>query len=83
MLAEDSLVAKWQSAVNKISDKEYDITLRGIISKGWHMYARQTRRDGLEGLRLSIGDSMVPAADIQISGKMRRSLTRYLSSTAK
>lgn len=69
MLAQDSLVVKWQSAVNKISDKEYDITLRGIISKGWHMYAKADSEDGLEGLRLSIGDSMVPAADIQISGK--------------
>lgn len=37
---------KWTTAVNKISDTEYELVATATIDKGWHLYSQTVPEDG-------------------------------------
>ena len=38
LFAQDSTKVKWQATANKISEKAYEISFKGNIASGWHLY---------------------------------------------
>jgi thiol:disulfide interchange protein DsbD len=60
--AQDSSIAKWTHLVKKINEKQIEVTLKGSISKDWHLYKADSN-EGLSGILISLQDS---SAKLQI-----------------
>lgn len=58
----------WRYQYQPAPGVEYNLTLKGTINKGWHLYARPDAEDGLEGIRLMVGDSVLPLSSYTITG---------------
>jgi len=54
--AQDSSVVKWTHQVKKINEKQIEVTLKGSISKDWHLY-KADANEGLNGISISLKDS--------------------------
>jgi thiol:disulfide interchange protein DsbD len=60
--AQDSSVVKWTQHLKKISDNQIEVTLKGSISKDWHLY-KSDANEGLSGIIISLQDT---SAKLQI-----------------
>ena len=60
--AQDSSIVKWTHQVKKINEKQIEVTLKGSISKDWHLY-KSDANEGLSGIIISLQDS---SAKLQI-----------------
>ena len=58
-LAQDSSAVSWQAAGKKIADEQYEITWKGIIKTGWHVYAKNNVALEIEGLKITFSDSAI------------------------
>jgi thiol:disulfide interchange protein DsbD len=54
--AQDTSVVKWTHQIKKINEKQIEITLKGSISKDWHLY-KADANEGLSGILISLQDS--------------------------
>jgi len=63
---------KWQSTINKISDTQYDIIIRGIIQDEWHVFSQFTDEDGSLPSELHFEKA---GTDYHLVGKARESQT--------
>ena len=50
---------KWQVSSQKINDKEYTITAKGIVTEGWRVFSNKTIIDGLEKATINFTDSSI------------------------
>ena len=50
---------KWQVSSQKINDKEYTITAKGIVTDGWRVFSNKTIIDGLEKATINFTDSSI------------------------
>ena len=72
IFAQDSASVQWMASGKKIADEQYEIHLKGVIRKGWHVYAKANQSAGLEGLKISFLDSSIEKqADQQLSGNFK------------
>ncbi|HMO63077.1 MAG TPA: hypothetical protein PKA46_13430, partial [Ferruginibacter sp.] len=54
LAAQDTVYVHWKAeSKKKASTGEYTVYLKGIITKGWHVYARGNAAEGLDGLTVS------------------------------
>ncbi len=60
--AQDSSLVKWTHQLKKISENQIEVTLKGSISKDWHLY-KADDNEGLSGVVISLKDS---SAKLQI-----------------
>lgn len=65
--AQDSVIVKWEASAKKISDKDYEVTLKGSIKNGWHVYAVKDDEDGLSGITIAYNDSSLTADPLKIN----------------
>ena len=71
-LAQDSLVVTWQATGKKVADGQYEITLKGTIKTGWHVYAKPNTAAGIEGIGISFLDSSIQMnGDRQVTGDFK------------
>ena len=56
---QDSSYVTWKTSVKKISGTEYQLTLRGSIRPGWHLYSTVSEADGITGVSVTTRDSSV------------------------
>ena len=60
---------KWQVSSQKINDKEYTITAKGIVTDGWRVFSNKTLIDGLEKATINFTDSSIKKeGDAEITG---------------
>jgi len=59
---QDSSVVKWTQQIKKINENQIEVTLKGSISKDWHLYKADSN-EGLSGILISLQDS---SAKLQI-----------------
>ena len=65
--AQDSLNVQWIPTSKKLSANQYELHLKGVIKQDWHLYPKDMQADGLEGIKILVGDSGIQkAADLQI-----------------
>jgi thiol:disulfide interchange protein len=57
ILAQDSSLVSWTAKTSKISPNQIEISIHGTIKKGWHVYAKPKKDEGLQGLLLLYNDS--------------------------
>lgn len=70
--AQDSSVVQWVASGKKIVDKQYEISLKGTIKQGWHIYAKTNATAGFEGLKIYFFDSTITTeGNPQITGATR------------
>ena len=60
--AQDSSIVKWTHQVKKINKNQIEVTLKGSISKDWHLY-KADANEGLSGIIISLKDT---SAKLQI-----------------
>ncbi len=60
--SQDSTYITWNPSFKKLSATKYEVTLKGIIKKPWHLYAAVSEADGLTGVSLQYSDSSVKAS---------------------
>src|SRR4051794_30276665 len=65
--AQDSASIKWESSFKKISDKEYEIKLKGDIKNGWHLYTDKDDAEGLAGTTIAYDDSSITKAPLKFN----------------
>ncbi|MFT3910162.1 MAG: cytochrome c biogenesis protein CcdA [Ferruginibacter sp.] len=65
--AQDSTFIKWEPSFKKISDKEYEIKLKGTIKNGWHLYTDKDDEEGLSGITLSYDDSSITKSTLKFN----------------
>ncbi|MGK0412442.1 MAG: thiol:disulfide interchange protein [Polaribacter sp.] len=63
---------KWDSKVEKISDTEYDIILKGFIESDWHVFSQFTSEDGSLPSVLTFENS---TGNYQLIGEAKESKT--------
>ncbi|MGG9960335.1 protein-disulfide reductase DsbD family protein [Ferruginibacter sp. SUN106] len=59
LFAQNTGQLKWQLSSQKINDKEYSITAKGIVADGWRVYSNKTVIDGLEKAAINFTDSSI------------------------
>ncbi len=71
-----ALPVKWQSTVQKISDKEYEVILTADINPGWNIYSKDLGEGGpipttieWEGNGWQLKGSLIETADQIVKGK--------------
>ncbi len=57
--SQDSSVVTWQAAGKKIASGQYQITLKGTIKAGWHVYANTNAALEIEELKITFSDSAI------------------------
>lgn len=72
VFAQDSLQVVWQSTFKKISEKQYQINLKGAIAAGWHMYAKANAKAELFGLVIAYPDSTIKQETFQLKAEMKQ-----------
>ncbi|MEO5983941.1 MAG: cytochrome c biogenesis protein CcdA [Ferruginibacter sp.] len=71
-VAQDSLQVQWQATVKKSDVQSYELFLKGIIRKGWHLYSEKNEDAGLQGLLITYSDSSVKTTSHSIQGNSKR-----------
>ena len=70
--AQDSSVVEWTASGKKIADKQYALSLKGTIKRGWHIYSKANVTAGFEGLKIFFFDSSITTeGSLQITGNTR------------
>lgn len=69
LYAQDSNYVKWTTAIKKTGDKQFELTIRGTIKSGWHMYPATDEAEGLAGILTSYNDSSIIAGPIAVNTK--------------
>jgi thiol:disulfide interchange protein DsbD len=69
--AQDSSIVKWTHQVKKINEKQIEITLKGSISKDWHLYKADVN-EGLSGIKISLQDSSIKLQIPQITATEKK-----------
>ncbi len=70
--AQDSSVVQWTASGKKIADKQYALSLKGTIKRGWHIYTKANATAGFEGLKIYFYDSSITTeGSLQITGNTR------------
>ncbi len=64
--SQDSLHASWHSSFHKISEREYELHVKGTVQPDWHIYTKDKQAEGLDGIKLVWQDSSV-----RISGNLK------------
>ena len=59
---QDSSYVRWQSSVKKISGSKYEISLKGTIKAGWHLYSTISEIDAITGVLINCEDSSAKLA---------------------
>ena len=59
---QDSSYVRWQSSVKKISGSKYEISLKGTIKAGWHLYSTISEVDAITGVLINCEDSSAKLA---------------------
>ena len=59
--SQDSSIVTWTTNSKKISETSYELTLKGQLKKGWHLYTKADSEDELSGLVVNVKDSSVVA----------------------
>ena len=72
VFAQDSLHVVWQPTFKKISEKQYQINLKGVIAAGWHMYAKANAKSELFGLVIAYPDSTIKQETFQLKAAMKQ-----------
>ena len=57
--SQDSSYVQWQTAIKKISNNQFEITLKGIIKADWHLYALAAEADAIPGIVVNYNDSSI------------------------
>ncbi|MEO6537337.1 MAG: cytochrome c biogenesis protein CcdA, partial [Ferruginibacter sp.] len=70
VFSQDSAVVKWSAEAKKISGNQYQLSLKGFIKKGWHVYDSNRAQD-LAGLVVSFDDSLVNPEAIHLNTKSK------------
>ncbi len=70
--AQDSVYVTWTATAKKISDKEYELHLKGSVKPGWHIYTQDKQSEGLEGLKISFKDSPIKHYNLFIINLLRQ-----------
>lgn len=58
-VAQNSGQVSWEFSSKKIADKEFELTAKGKLKDGWHIYGADNKIDGLEPLHFSFTDSSI------------------------
>ncbi len=56
--AQDSSQVKWEIIATKTAEKKYEVTFKGGIKEGWHLYAADAN-EGIKGIEIVYNDSSV------------------------
>lgn len=59
LLAQNTGQVKWQVTAQKINDKTYSITAKGIVADGWRVYTNKIMPDGVEKAAINFTDSSI------------------------
>lgn len=59
--AQDSARIRWTAASVKTTAGKYDITLKGQLADGWHLYAKPDPAVGLAGVVIKVKDDKIKA----------------------
>ena len=70
VFSQDSAVIKWSAEAKKIAGNQYQLSLKGFIKKGWHVYDSNGAQD-LAGLVVSFDDSLVNTEAIHLTTKSK------------
>jgi len=72
LAAQDTTAVQWTASGKKINTGQYQIYLKGTIKTGWHIYAKENKAAGLEGLKISFSDSSIKKdGDPQLKGNFK------------
>ncbi len=68
---QDSLVVTWTGSVKKIPGTGYELSFKGHIKEGWHVYSTVSETDGLTGISILQDDStLILQTPVIQSGKI-------------
>ncbi|MEP6712866.1 MAG: hypothetical protein ABJA37_10640, partial [Ferruginibacter sp.] len=70
VFSQDSTQVSWKAVAARKADNRYELLVKGIIKKGWHVYDSNNAQD-LSGIIVSIDDSLVTAGTIQYLTKSK------------
>jgi thiol:disulfide interchange protein len=65
-LAQDSSLVNWKARTFKLSANEIEISIHGTVKKDWHLYAKQNKEEGLQGILLSYNDSALNNSPLEL-----------------
>jgi thiol:disulfide interchange protein DsbD len=72
LLAQDSSAVRWLATGKKITEKQYEIKLKGAIKAGWHVYAKPIAASDLEGFKITFSDSSIQQnGSSQLTGNLK------------
>lgn len=64
--AQDSVVVKWNSVAEKISNGVYKVKFTGKIKKDWHVYSAPDAASEISGITVNKDDSAITLKELQI-----------------
>lgn len=64
------VAVQWEAAVQKTGEKQYEVSISGSIAKGWYVYGKEMKADGLDPLHLVFEDGKVePTGSMKVNSK--------------
>lgn len=54
-------VVQWHAAIQKTGDQQFEVSIIGTIAKGWYVYAKEMKAEGLESLQLEFNEEQLSA----------------------
>ncbi len=66
-IAQDSSYVQWKTSTKKISEKQFELTLKGTIKNNWHLYTEKDPVEGLTGITIIYNDSSVKVSPLSIN----------------
>ena len=57
--AQNSGQVSWEFSAKKTAEKEYELTAKGKLKEGWHIYGTDNKIEGLEPLHFAFTDSSI------------------------
>ncbi len=65
---------EWEGSIKKLTDTEYELSIRGYIDDNWHVYSQYTPSEGIGPIPLSMG-FLNKEVDFTLNGKLEESET--------
>lgn len=63
-------VVQWHAVVQKTGDRQYEVSISGEIAKGWYVYAKELKAEGLEPVHLEFAEQQVLVnSELEVNGE--------------
>jgi thiol:disulfide interchange protein DsbD len=84
VMAQNSGQVSWNFSSKKIADKVYQLTAKGKLKDGWHLYGANNKIEGLEPLHFSFTDSSIGnGGNIIVNGNAKKIKDALLDAEAE